>query len=218
MGHSKGSVKGIMKLLPLPLSSQLPSVAVIFVMMELAQSALMVPRPSTTDQQERILMDPSTSHPQFAMERELLPVLTGQPQKFALTLAVTMRRNAQPVRVREQWTSLLLHVLMAQSVSVQEEERIANSTTESAAMDKDAERCVARDNLTALGGRRTGTSTTVSGSSILEILDLATRDTTGDPTLLETRLEDIIMLSFRIRLWYLLANVSCQRARNIIGK
>merc|ERR1712215_416351 len=54
------------------------------------------------------------------------------------------------------------------SVSVQEEERIANSTTESAAMDKDAERCVARDNLTALGGRRTGTSTTVSESSTLE--------------------------------------------------
>merc|ERR1719309_1079142 len=111
-------------------------------------------------------MDPSTSHPQFAMERELLPVLTGQPQKFASTLAVTMRRNAQPVRDREQWTSLLLHVLMAQSVSVQEEERIANSTIESAA----------RDNLTALGGRRTGTSTTVSESSTLEILDLATRD------------------------------------------
>merc|ERR1712215_264646 len=86
------------------------------------------------------------------------------------------------------------------------------------AMDKAAERCVARDNLTALGGRRTGTNTTVSESSTLEILDLATRDTTGDPTLLETRLKDIIMLSFRIRLWYLLANVSCQRARNIIGK
>merc|ERR1712228_705426 len=178
----------------------------------------MGPRLSTTDQQERILMDPSTSHPQFAMEKELLPVLTGQPQKFASTLAVTMRRNAQPVRARDQWTSLLLHVQMAQSVSVQEEERIANSTTESAAMDKDAERCVARDNLTALGGQRTGTSTTVSESSTLEILDLETRDITGDPTLLETRLEDIIMLSFRIRLWYLLANVSCQRTRNMIGK
>merc|ERR1712083_544408 len=97
-----------------------------------------VPRLSTTDQQEKILMAQSTSHLQFAMERELLPVLTGQPQKFASTLAVTMRRNAQPVRAREQWTSLLLLVLMAQSVSVQEEERIANFTTESAAMDKDA--------------------------------------------------------------------------------
>merc|ERR1711915_832661 len=158
------------------------------------------------------------AHLQFAMERELLPVLTVQPQKFASTPAVTTRRNAQPVRVREHLTSLLLHVLMAQSVSVQEVERIANSTTECAAMDKDAERCVARDNLTALGGPRTGTSTTVSESSTLEILDLETRDTTGDPTLLETRLEDIIMLSFKIRLWYLLANVSCQRTRNIIGK
>merc|ERR1711915_317115 len=137
-------------------SSQLPSVAVFFVMMELAQSALMVPRLFTTDQQERILMDPSTSHLQFAMERELLLVLTGQPQKFASTPAVMMRRNAQPVR--EHLTNLLLHVLTAQSVSVQEVERIANSTIESAAMDKDAERCVARDNLTALGGRRTGTS------------------------------------------------------------
>merc|ERR1712215_487460 len=163
-------------------------------------------------------MDPSTSHLQFAMERELLPVLMGQPQKFASTLAVTMRINAQPVRAREHLTNLLLHVLMAQSVSVQEEEQIANSTTESAAMDKDAERCVARANLTALGGPRTGTSTMVSESSTPEILDLATRDTTGDPTLLEPRLEDIIMLSFSIRLWYLLANVSCQRARNIIGK
>merc|ERR1712228_12429 len=163
-------------------------------------------------------MDQSTSHLQFAMERELLLVLMDQPQKFASTLAVMMRRNVQPVRAREHLTSLLLHVLMAQSVSVQEEERIANSTTESVAMDKDAERCVARDNLIALGGPRTGTSTTVSESSTLEILDLATRDITGDPTLLETRLEDIIMLSFRIRLWYLLANVSCQRARNTIGK
>merc|ERR1711920_411474 len=90
---------------------------------------------------------------------------------FSSTLAVTMRRNAQPVRAREHLTSLLLHVLMAQSVSVQEEEQIANSTTESAEMDKDAERCVARDNLTALGGPRTGTSTTVSESSTLEILD-----------------------------------------------
>merc|ERR1711915_1076350 len=158
-------------------------------MMELAQSALMVPRLSTTDQQERILMDPSTSHPQFAMERELLPVLTGQPQKFASTLAVTMRKNAQLVRAREQWTSLLLHVLMAQSVSVQEEERIANSTTESAAIDKDAERCVARANLTALGGPRIGTSMMVSGISTLEILDLVTRDTTGDLILLGTRLK-----------------------------
>merc|ERR1711915_1023862 len=207
MGHSKGSVKGIMKFLI--------TVAALFA---IAQSALMVPRLSTTDQQEKILMAQSTSHLQFAMERELLPVLTGQPQKSASTPAVMMRRNAQPVRVREHLTTLLLHVLMAQSVSVQEEERIANSTTESAAMDKDAERCVARDNLTALGTPRTGTSTTVSESSTLAILDLATRDTTGDPTLLETRLEDIIMLSFRIRLWYLLANVSCQRTRNIIGK
>merc|ERR1711915_266149 len=168
---------------------QSPSVVVIFVMMELAQSALMVPRLSTTDQQEKILMAQSTSHLQFAVERELLPVLTGQPQKFASTLAVTTRRNAQLVRVREHLTNLLLHVLMAQSVSVQGVERIANSTTESAAMDKDAERCVARDNLTALGGRRTGTSIMVSGSSTLEILDLATRDTTGDLILLGTRLK-----------------------------
>merc|ERR1712083_204537 len=116
-------------------------------------------------------------------------VLMGQPQKFASTLAVTMRRNAQPVRAREQWTSLLLHVLMAQSVSVQEVERIANSTTEGAAMDKDAERCVARDNLTALGGPRTGTSTMVSGISTLGIQDLETRDTIGDLTMLETRLK-----------------------------
>merc|ERR1711915_699680 len=165
---------------------QSPSVAVIFVMMELAQSALMDPRLSTTDQQEKILMAQSTSHLQFAMERELLLVLTDQPQKFASTPAVTMRKNAQQVRAREQWTSLLLHVLMAQSVSVQEEERIANSTTESAAMDKDAERCVARDNLTALGGPRTGTSTMVSEISTLEIQDLAIKDTTGDLTLLET--------------------------------
>merc|ERR1712228_730406 len=114
---------------------------------------------------------------------------TGQPQKFASTLAVTMRRNAQPVRVREHLTNLLLHALMAQSVSVQEEERIANSTTEYAAMDKDVERCVARDNLTALGGLRTGTSTTVSESSTLEIQDLAIKDTTGDLILLGTRLK-----------------------------
>merc|ERR1711915_394952 len=158
-------------------------------MMELAQSALMVQRLSTTGQQERILMDPSTSHLQFAMERELLPVLTGQLQKFASTLAVTMRRNAQPVRAREQWTSLLLHVLMAQSVSVQEEEQIANSTTEYAAMDKDAERCAARANLTALGGPRTGTSMMVSENSTLEIQDLAIKDTTGDLILLGTRLK-----------------------------
>merc|ERR1711915_790071 len=168
---------------------QSPIVAVIFVMMELAQSALMDPRLSTTDQQEKILMAQSTSHLQFAVERELLLVLMDQPQKFASTLAVMMRRNAQPVMVREHLTSLLLHVLMAQSVSVQEVERIANSTTESAAMDKDAERCVARDNLTALGGPRKGTSIMVSGSSTLEILDLATRDTTGDLILLGTRLK-----------------------------
>merc|ERR1719357_1910273 len=153
-------------------------------MMELVQSALMVPRLSTTDQQGRILMDQSTSHLQFAMERELLPVLTVQPQKFASTPAVTTRRNAQLVRVREHLTSLLLHVLMAQSVSVQEVERIANSTTESVAMDKDAERCAARDNLTALGTPRT--STMASGISTLVIPDLETRDTIGDLTLLET--------------------------------
>merc|ERR1712131_404182 len=45
-----------------------------------------------------------------------------------------------------------------------------------------------RDNHTALGGPRTGTSTMVSGSSTLGIQDLATRDTTGDLTLLETSL------------------------------
>merc|ERR1711915_597205 len=168
---------------------QSPSVAVIFVMMELAQSALMVPRLSTTDQQEKILMAQSTSHLRFAMERELLLVLMDQPQKFASTLAVMMRRNAQPVRVREHLTNLFLHVLMAQSVSVQEVERIANFTTESAAMDKDAERCVARDNLTALGGPRIGTSMMVSGSSTLEIQDLAIKDTTGDLILLGTRLK-----------------------------
>merc|ERR1711915_211780 len=38
------------------------------------------------------------------------------------------------------------------------------------------------------------------------------------PDFAGNQLEDIIMLSFRIRLWYLLANVSCQRARNMIGK
>merc|ERR1712189_57698 len=81
--------------------------------------------------------------------------------------AVTMRRNAQLVRAREQWTSLLLHVLMAQSVSVQEVEKTANSTTEYVATDKDAGKCAARDNHTALGGPRTGTSTMVSGSSTL---------------------------------------------------
>merc|ERR1711915_886035 len=168
---------------------QSPSVVVIFVMMELVQSALMDPRLSTTDQQEKILMAQSTSHLQFAVERELLSVLMDQPQKFASTLAVMMRRNAQPVRVREHLTNLLLHVLMAQSVSVQEVERIANSTTESAAMDKDAERCVVRDNLIALGGPRTGTSMMASGISTLGIQDLETRDTIGDLTMLETRLK-----------------------------
>jgi len=157
-------------------------------MMELVQSVMMVPKLSTTDQQERILMAQSTSHLQFAMVRELLLVPMDQPLKFASTPAVMMRRNAQLVRAREQWTSLLLHVLMAQSVSVQEVERTANSTTESVAMDKDAGRCAARDNHTALGGPRTGTSTMVSGSSTLGIQDLATRDTTGDLTLLETSL------------------------------
>merc|ERR1712126_715559 len=138
------------------LSLQSPSVAVIFVMMELVQSVMMVPKLSTTDQQERILMAQSTSHLQFAMVRELLLVPMDQPPKCASTPAVTMR-NAQLVRARVQWTSLLLHVLMAQSVSVLEVERTANSTTESAAMDKDAGKCAARDNHTALGGPRTGT-------------------------------------------------------------
>merc|ERR1719295_2293068 len=118
------------------------------------------------------------------MVRELLLVPMDQPPKCASTPAVTMRRNAQLVRAREQWTSLLLHVLMAQSVSVQEVERTANSTTEYVAMDKDAGKCAARDNHTALG--RTGTSTMASGSSILGIQDQATRDTTGDLILLET--------------------------------
>merc|ERR1719419_2245026 len=120
------------------------------------------------------------------MVRELLLVPMDQPPKCASTPAVTMRRNAQLVRAREQWTSLLLHVLMAQRASVPEVERTANSITESVAMDKDAGRCAARDNHTALGGPRTGTSTMASGISILEIQDLATRDTTGDLTLLET--------------------------------
>merc|ERR1712126_344941 len=123
------------------LSLQSPSVAVIFVMMELVQSVMMVPRLSTTDLQERILMAQSTSHLQFAMVRELLLVLMDQPPKFASTPAVTMRRNAQLVRAREHLTSLLLHVPMAQSASVQEEERTANSTTEYVATDKDAGRC-----------------------------------------------------------------------------
>merc|ERR1719295_1585285 len=149
----------------------------------------MVPKLSTTDQQERILMAQSTSHLQFAMVRELLLVLIDQPLKFASTPAAMMGRNAQLVRAREQWTSLLLHVPMAQSVSVQVVERTANSTTESVAMDKDAGRCAARDNHTALGGPRTGTSTMASGSSILGIQDQATRDTTGDLTLLETNHE-----------------------------
>merc|ERR1711872_949083 len=189
MGHSKGSVKGIMKfLIPLPLSLQSLSVAVIFVMMELVQSVMTVPKLFTTDQQERILMAQSTSHLQFAMVRELLLVPMDQPPKCASTPAVTMRRNAQLVRAREHLTNLLLHVLMAQSASVQEVERTANSTTEYVAMDKDAGKCAARDNHTALGGPRTGTSTMVSGSSTLGIQDLATRDTTGDLILLETRL------------------------------
>ena len=158
-------------------------------MMELVQSVMTVPKLSTTDQQERILMAQSTSHLQFAMVRELLLVPMDQPPKCASTPAVMMRRNAQLVRAREQWTSLLLHVLMAQSASVQEEERTANSTTEYVAMDKDAGKCAARDNHTALGGPRTGTSTMVSGSSILGIQGLATRDTTGDLTLLETNHE-----------------------------
>merc|ERR1712133_137691 len=132
--------------------------------MELVQSVMMVPKLSTTDQQERILMAQSTSHLQFAMVRELLLVPMDQPPKCASTPAVTMRRNAQLVRAREQWTSLLLHVLMAQSASVQVVERTANSTTEP----------VARDNHTALGGPRTGTSTMASGSSILGIQDQAT--------------------------------------------
>merc|ERR1712029_677581 len=101
----------------------------------------MVPKLSTTDQQERILMAQSTSHLQFAMVRELLLVLMDQPLKFASTPAVTMRRNAQLVRAKERWTNLLLHVLMAQSASVQEVERTANSTTEYVAMDKDAGKC-----------------------------------------------------------------------------
>merc|ERR1712221_32790 len=150
---------------------------------------MMVPKLSITDQQERILMAQSTSHLQFVMVRELLLVLMDQPPKFASTPAVTMKRNAQLVRAREHLTSLLLHVPMAQSVPVQVVERTANSTTEYVATDKDAGRCAARDNHTALGGPRTGTSTMVSGSSILGIQGLATRDTTGDLTLLETRLK-----------------------------
>merc|ERR1712142_833969 len=134
MGHSKGSVTGIMKfLITVAALLQSPSVAVIFVMMELVQSVMMVPKLSTTDQQER--------------------------------------------------------VLMAQSVSVQEVERTANSTTEYVAMDKDAGRCAAGDNHTALGGPGTGTSTMASGSSTLVIQDQATRDTTGDLTLLEANHE-----------------------------
>merc|ERR1712189_110710 len=81
-----------------------------------------VPKLSTTDQQERILMAQSTSHLQFAIVRELLLVPMDQPPKFASTPAVSMRRNAQLVRAREHLTSLLLHVLMVQSASVQEEE------------------------------------------------------------------------------------------------
>merc|ERR1712133_353911 len=154
--------------------------------MELVQSVMMVPKLSTTDQQERILMAQSTSHIQFAMVRELLLVPMDQPPKSASTPAVTMRRNAQLVKAREHLTSLLLHVLMAQSVSVQEVERTANSTTEYVAM----------DNHTALGGPRTGTSTMVSGSSTLGIQDLATRDTTGDLTLLETSLNFDLHVKF----------------------
>merc|ERR1719300_508134 len=156
-----------------------PSVAVIFVMMELVQSVMTVPRLSITDQQERILMAQSTSHLQFAMVRELLLVPMDQPLKFASTPAVMMRRNAQLVRAREHLTSLLLHVLMAQSVSVQVVEKTANSITEYVATDKDAGRCAARDNHTALGGPRTGTSTMVSGSSILGIQGLATDKDAG---------------------------------------
>merc|ERR1712244_197572 len=63
--------------------------------MELDPSAPMDPRLFTTDQLERTLRNLPTIHHQFAMEKELLVVLTDQLQKSDSTLAPAMRRNAQ---------------------------------------------------------------------------------------------------------------------------
>ena len=145
------------------------SLVVNFVMMELDPSAPMDPRLFTTDQLERTQKNLPTIHHQFAMEKELLAVLTDQLQKSDSTLAPEMRRNAQQDKVGVLRTNLSPLVLMAQSVAALLVARTALSATESVAMDRLVARCAVWDNLTAPGSPRTGTSMMESRPTTLEL-------------------------------------------------
>merc|ERR1712198_257876 len=147
MGHSKGSVTGIMKFLI--------SIAALFAIAECRRHLCDDgTRPICNDGSKAVYNRPTGKNtdgskyfPPPVCNGEGAPACAdGSTPKVRFNTCSNDEKKCPTGQAREQWTSLLLHVLMAQSVSVQEVERTANSTTEYVAMDKDAGKCAARDN------------------------------------------------------------------------